>query len=157
MDIRLRWESVSTAGLLSQSCRCLEISASACVQCVYARACVCVHGMELESCQNPTHTQNDSHKHKTCFTLHNESHTRSVWFANTKHHSQTNAFCFRNKYIMCYTYKETYFFNYKKISSNYKVKSFLILVHKTSTQNNYTTTEHWKLRVDLRGVPRTEV
>ena len=124
IDIRLSWESVSTAGLLCQSCRCLEISASACVQCVYARACVCVHGMELESCQNPTHTQNDSHKHKTCFTLHNESHTRSVWFANTKHHSQTNAFCFRNKYSMFYTYKETYFFNYKKISSKYELKSF---------------------------------
>ena len=41
MDIRLRWESVSTAGLLSQSCR-FETSASVRVQCVYARACVCV-------------------------------------------------------------------------------------------------------------------
>ena len=61
----------------------------------------CTHAMELESCQNPTHT-------KTCFT-------HAQRFTNTKHHSQTYAFCFRNKYIMFYTYKETYFFNYKKI------------------------------------------
>jgi hypothetical protein len=69
----------------------------------------CTHAMELESCQNPTHT-------KTCFT-------HAQRFTNTKHHSQTYAFCFRNKYIMFYTYKETYFFNYKKISSKYKLKS----------------------------------
>jgi hypothetical protein len=91
----------------------------------------CTHAMELESCQNPAHTQNvfcsriTIHTHtKRVLLTHNDSHTRSVWFANTKHHSQTNAFCFRNKYIMCYTYKETYFFNYKKISSKYELKSF---------------------------------
>ena len=67
---------------------------------------------------------NDSRKQKTCFThAQRLTHTGSVWFANTKHHSQNNAFCFRNKYIMFYTYKETYFFNYKKISSKYKLKS----------------------------------
>ena len=87
--------------------------------------------MELESCQNPTHTQNVFYSRTTIHThtkrvllTHNDSHTRSVWFANTKHHSQTNAFCFRNKYIMFYIYKATYFFNYKKISSKYKLKSF---------------------------------
>ena len=49
-------------------------------------------------------------------------HTHTQWSANTKHHSQTNAFCFtnkkctyqtntscfRNKYSMFYTYKETF-------------------------------------------------
>ena len=57
--------------------------------------------MELESCQNPAHTQNvfcsriTIHTHtKRVLLTHNDSHTRSVWFANTKHHSQTNVFCF---------------------------------------------------------------
>ena len=68
------------------------------------------HSMELDSCQNPAHTQNvfcsriTIHTHtKRVLLTHNDSHTRSVWFANTKHHSQTNAFCFRNKYSMFYT------------------------------------------------------
>ena len=68
----------------------------------------------------------------------NDSQTNSVWSANAKHHSQTNTFCFannkytnqtntscfRNKYCMFYTYKETYFFKYKKVSFKYKLKSF---------------------------------
>ena len=94
--------------------------------------------MELESCQNPAHTQNvfcsriTIHTHtKRVLLTHNDSHTRSVWFANTKHHSQTNAFCFRNKYSMFYT-------KYKKKNPS-------------STQNNSTSTEHWKLRVDRKA------
>ena len=70
----------------------------------------CRTTMELESCQNPAHTQNvfcsriTIHTHtKRVLLTHNDSHTRSVWFANTKHHSQTNAFYFRNKYSMFYT------------------------------------------------------
>ena len=103
--------------------------------------------MELESCQNPAHMQN-------VFCSRTTIHTNSVWFANTKHHSQTNAFCFRNKYSMYYTYKETYFFNYKKVSSKHKLKSFKYKLstkkNPSSTQNNSTSTEHWKLRVDLK-------
>ena len=75
--------------------------------------------MELESCQNPAHTQNVFCSRITIHTptkrvllTHNDSHTRSVWFANTKHHSQTNAFCFRNKYSMFST-------KYKKKSYKY--------------------------------------
>ena len=75
------------------------------------------------SCQNLTHTQNvfysrtTMHTHKKRVLLtHNDSHTHSVRFANTRHHSQTSAFCFRSKYSMFYTYKETYFLIYKKIS-----------------------------------------
>jgi hypothetical protein len=87
--------------------------------------------MELESCQKKTHTQNVFYSRTTIHThtkrallTQNDSLTNSVWFANTKHHSQTNAFCFRNKYSMFYTYKETYFFKYKRISSKHKLKSF---------------------------------
>ena len=43
MDIRLRLESVSTAGLLSQSCRCFETSASrVCSVCMHVHVCACV-------------------------------------------------------------------------------------------------------------------
>ena len=52
----------------------------------------------------------------------NDSQTNSVWFVNTKHHSQTNAYCsankktyISNKYSMFYIYIETYFFNDKNI------------------------------------------
>ena len=105
-------------------------------------------------------THNDSHTHKTCFT-HAQRFTHTHRFANTKHHSETNAFSFRNKYSMFYTYKETYFFNYKKISSKYKLKSFKNKLksfsakrNPSSTQNNSTSTEHWKLRVDLKAFAR---
>ena len=89
----------------------------------------------------------DTHAKRVLLT-HNDSHTRSVWFANTKHHSQTNAFCFRNKYSMFYTYKETYFFNYKKISSKYKKKSFKY------TKQFY---KYGTLRVDLKAFARGSV
>ena len=77
--------------------------------------------MELDSCQNPEHTQNvfcsriTIHTHtKRVLLTQNDSHTRSVWFANTKHHSQTNAFCFRNKYSMFYTKYKKKSFKYTK-------------------------------------------
>ena len=47
------------------------------------------------------------------------SHTSSVWFANTKHHSQTNAFCFRNKYNMFYTKYKKKSFKYTKLFYKY--------------------------------------
>ena len=50
---------------------------------------------------------------KRVLLTHNDSHTRSVWFANTKH-SQTNAFCFRNKYSMFYTKYKKKSFKYTK-------------------------------------------
>jgi hypothetical protein len=113
--------------------------------------------VELESCQNPTHTQNVFYSRTTIHThtkrvllTHNDSHTRSVWFANTKHHSQTNAFCFRNKYSMFYTYKETYFFKYKRISSKHKLKSFKY--KKLQVRKSESCAWIWRhLRVDQQG------
>ena len=86
--------------------------------------------MELESCQNPAHTQNvfcsriTIHTHtKRVLLTQNDSHTRSVWFANTKHHSHHKLMHFASETnTVCFTQST------KKNPS--------------STQNNSTSTEH---------------
>jgi hypothetical protein len=65
-------------------------------------------------------TQNDSHTHNVFYSR-TTIHMFCIWFANTKHHSQTNAFCFRNKYSMFYTYKETFLQLQKNIQVQTKI------------------------------------
>ena len=94
--------------------------------------------MELESCQNPAHTQNTFcsritiHTHtKRVLLTHNDSHTHAqcgLQIQNIIHKlmhfaSETNTVCFTQ--------------STKKNPS--------------STQNNSTSTEHWKLRVDRKA------
>jgi len=53
-------------------------------------------------CRNLTHTQNVFYSHpmihkQSVLLTPNDSQTNSMWFVNTKHHSQTNAYCSANK------------------------------------------------------------
>ena len=83
-----------------------------------------ISSMELESCQNPAHTQN---VFCSRITIHTHTHC-GLQISNIIHKlmhfaSETNTVCFTQ--------------STKKNHS--------------STQNNSTSTEHWKLRVDRKA------